>query len=66
MYKGGFPGGASGKESACQCRRLKRPWFDPLVGKILGRGHGNPLHGQRRLEGYSPYGHKELDMTEAT
>ena len=25
----GFPGGASGKESACQCRRRKRPRFDP-------------------------------------
>ena len=23
-------------------------------------------HGQRSLEGYSPQGHKELDMTEAT
>ena len=29
----GFPGGA-GKESACQCRRRKRPEFDPWVGKI--------------------------------
>ena len=26
---GGFPGGASGKEAACQCRRRKRPGFDP-------------------------------------
>ena len=30
----GFPGGASGKEPACQCRRHKRsgfnPWEDPL------------------------------------
>ena len=25
----GFPGGTSGKESACQCRRLKRLGFDP-------------------------------------
>ena len=24
---------------------------------------GEP-HGQRNLEGYSPWGHKELDMTE--
>ena len=23
-------------------------------------------HGQRRLEGYSPWAHKESDMTEAT
>ena len=25
----GFPGGTSGKESACQCRRCKRCRFDP-------------------------------------
>ena len=29
-----FPGGASGKELACQCRRHKRQGFDPWVGKI--------------------------------
>ena len=29
-----FPGGASGKELTCQCRRHKRPVFDPCVGKI--------------------------------
>ena len=39
----GFPGGASGKEPACQCRRLKRRRLDPWVGKITGEGHGNPL-----------------------
>ena len=40
----GFPGGTSGKEPACQCRRQKRPAFDPWVGKIPWReGHGNPL-----------------------
>ena len=31
----GFPGGISGKEPACQCRRYKRFEFDPWVGKIL-------------------------------
>ena len=30
----GFPGGTSGKESACQCRRHKRCGFDPWVRKI--------------------------------
>ena len=30
----------TGKESACQRRRLK---FDPESGRSLGRGHGNPL-----------------------
>ena len=27
-----FPGGASGKEAACQCRRQKRCGFNPWVG----------------------------------
>ena len=39
----GFPGGASGKEPTCQCRRWKRLGFNPWVGKIPGEGHGNPL-----------------------
>ena len=30
----GFPGGASGKEPSCQCRRPKKYGFDPWVGKI--------------------------------
>ena len=30
----GFPGGASGVELSCQCRRCKRCRFGPLVGKI--------------------------------
>ena len=33
----GFPGVASGKETACQCGRHKRHWFDPWVGKIWRR-----------------------------
>ena len=43
-------------------------------GRFPGGGHGNPLqyshlenpHRQKGLEGYSPWGRKELDMTEAT
>ena len=43
-----------------------------VLGRSPGGGHGNPLqysflddpHGQRRLAGYSPWGHKESDMTE--
>ena len=35
-----FPGGTSGKEPACQCRRHKKFWFDPWVRKIP---HGYPL-----------------------
>ena len=30
----GFPGGTSGKEPACQCRRMKRYRFNLWVGKI--------------------------------
>ena len=70
----GFPGGASGKEPACQCRRLKRSWSDPWVRKIPWRKAQQPTavflpgksHGQRSLEGYSPQARKELDKTEAT
>ena len=38
----GFPGGASGKESACQCRRHKSRRFDPWVGKIPWRRAWQP------------------------
>ena len=38
----GFPGGASGKESACQCRRYKRSGLIPGSGRSPGGGHGNP------------------------
>ena len=45
----------------------------PGSGRSSGEGNGNPLtpvflreksHGQRSLVGYSPWGHKESDMTE--
>ena len=70
----GFPGGASGKESACPCRRCKRHGFDPWVRKIPWRRAWQPApvfllgesHGQRGLAGYSPLRCKELDTTEAT
>ena len=39
----GFPGGASGKEPACQCRRHKKCGFDPGLIRSPGGGHGNPL-----------------------
>ena len=38
----GFPGGASGKEPACQCRRHNRRGFDPGVGKIPWRRAWKP------------------------
>ena len=39
----GFPGGASGKEPACQCRNSKRRGLIPGSGRSLGEGNGNPL-----------------------
>ena len=61
----------SSKESACQCRRHG---FNPWVGKIPWRRKWQSIqvflpgkfHGQRNLAGYSPWGRKELDMTEHT
>ena len=38
----GFPGGTSGKEPACQCRRHKRRRFDPWVRKIPWRRAQQP------------------------
>ena len=42
IYVHGFPGGASGKESVCQCRRHKRCRFNPQVGKIPWRRKWQP------------------------
>ena len=65
----GFPGGSDGKESTCNAGD---PSSIPRSGSSPGEENGNPLqysclenpHGQRTLAGYSPRGHKELDMTE--
>ena len=65
-------GGASGKESACYCRRHKRRRSDPWVGKIpleKEMATHSSIHAWRipwteSLEGYSPWGHKESDTTE--
>ena len=37
-----FPGGASGKELSCQCRKLRDTSSIPESGKSA-EGHGNPL-----------------------
>ena len=42
MGVSGFPGGASGKEPACQCRRHKRPGLDPWARKIPWRKAWQP------------------------
>ena len=70
----GFPGGSSGKESTCQCRRHKRHRFSPWVGKSPWRSAWQSTsvsllgesHGQRSLMGYCTKGCKESDMTEVT
>ena len=66
-YLKGFLGGSDNKESACYAGDLGSI---PGSGRSPGGGHGNPLqysclknpHGQSRLAGYSPWGHKESDM----
>ena len=53
---------------------IMRHRFNPWVGRIAWRRAWQPTpvllpgesHGQRSLEGYSPWGHKESDMTEVT
>ena len=55
--KSAAPGGTSGKEPACQCRRHKRAGVIPGLGRSPGERNGNPLqysclenpHGQRSL-----------------
>ena len=67
----GLPRWLSGKESACQHRRYG---FNPWVGNIPWRRkwQHTPVflprkyHRQKSLAGYSPQGHKELDMTDCT
>ena len=67
-----FPGGASGKEPICQCRRLTRHGFNPWVRKIPWKRKWKPTsvilpgesHGQRSLMSYRPWGLKKSDTTE--
>ena len=64
-----FPGSSVGKESTCNVEDLGSI---PELGRSSGGEHGNPLQysclenpmDQRSLAGYSPWGHKEMDMTE--
>ena len=64
-----LPDGSDGKSICLQCGR---PRFHPWVGKIPWRRKWQPTpvllpgksHGQGSLVGYSPWGHKESDITE--
>ena len=58
----GFPGGSVGRV----CLQCRRPGLDPWVGTIPWRRKWQPtvflpgeFCGQKRLVGYSPWGHKE-------
>ena len=76
----GFPGGASGKEPTCQCRRCKRQGFDSWVGKIPlekemqlspvflpEESHGQRSVACKRVAPFaSPWSDKESDTTETT
>ena len=65
----GLPGGSDGKGSA---RNAGDPGLIPGLGRFRGEGNGNhsivflpgEFHGPRSLVGCSPWGHKELDMTD--
>ena len=51
----GFPGGASNKELAYQCRRQEDPLEKETATPVF---LPRKSHGQRSLAGYSPWGHK--------
>ena len=65
----GFPGASDGKESTCNVGDLG---LILGLGRSPGGGHGNRLLLAWRIPrdrgawraGYSPWGHKESDMTE--
>ena len=69
MGRRGFPGGSDSEESTCNAGDLGSILG---LGRFPGGGNGNPLqytclenpHEQRSLVGCSPWGPKELDMTE--
>ena len=69
MIKRGFPGSSAGKEFAYNAGDSGSI---PGSGRSPGGDHGNPLqysclenpHGQRSVASYSPWGCKDLDMTE--
>ena len=64
----GFPGGSDSKVSACN---MGDSGLTPGWGRSPGEGNVNPLQysclefqEQRSLAGYSPWSHKESDMSE--
>ena len=68
MAQMGFPGGSDSKESACNSVDLSLilGLEDPLEEGMATHSSilAGEAHGQRSQAGYSPWGHKELDMAE--
>ena len=70
----GFPKDSAVKNPLANAGDAGDSSLIPALGRSPGEENGNPLqysclkkfHGQRRLVGYSPWGHKESDMTEHT
>ena len=71
---GGFPGGSVVKNLPASVCQLQEAWVQSWVEKISWRRRWQPTpvflpgksQGQRSVAGYSPWGHKESDTTEAT
>ena len=67
-YTMGFPGGLNSTKSTCSAGDIG---LIPGLGRSPGGGHSNQLqypclenpHGQGSVVDYSPWGHKESDMT---
>ena len=67
-----IPGCLALDEWSRHCDYLRKPKFNPWFGKIPWRREWQPapvllprkFHGQRSLVGYSPWGCKQLDMTD--
>ena len=64
----GFSSGSDGKESACSAGTRVRSWAGNIPWRRSWQSAPVFLpresYGQRSLVGYSPWGHKEADMTE--
>ena len=69
----GFPGGSVVKNLPANAGGTGDTGSVSRLVKYPGEGNGNPLqnpclenpHGHMSLAGYSPWGHKESDMTES-
>ena len=70
----GSPGGSVVKNMPANTGDIRDVGSIPGSGRSCGGGHGNPLQysclenpmDRMSLAGYSPSGHRESDMTEAT